>query len=330
MSKPTQHWNPSPGVKPQAMPTVAIKHPGNRVDKILKPLEASSIPVDVEPQNPYQYDIVICDNADRDLGKEVLKNPLHDAQLVYRMRGDVFHELDLWPMHWSKKLAATKVVLPHVDAVLAVSNRLAYKFHAQTGIETYGSAGLVKEASEWPTINHTDSELRAVTLTNCNYKQKIKPIIEWAPAVNEVLDEIGGAWTICGEGSHEDHLAREVEGYEHITFAGYVDAKTQLAKSNLMLHPSYLDGQPNSVLEGMASKLPVITNDFAAFEQYAGPLVVVHDTATLQERLRSFANSSLRNEWGYRGLSHIKSHHTTDAIAAQYERFCLEVMNDAD
>lgn len=308
--------------------SVAILYPGDRVDKMNIPLQASRMEVDVEPADAFSRDIVICDNADRDLGKEVFRNRLTDAKLVYRMRGDVFHELNLWDMHPVKHWAATSVVLPNVDGVVAVSDRLATKFKDKTGLKAVGSAGMAKNVSAWPTREHESHTLQISTLTNANYWEKVRAIVTWAPAVEAVLDETGGTWSVCGAGDHTDRLHDALQEYDHVEWCGYVDAYEQLRTSNLMLHPSYLDGQPNSVLEGMASNLPVITTDFAAFEEFAGPIQTVPDTDSLQTLLYRLTDPEERQSWGRRAMSYVHENHSAEAIARDYERFCYNLIHD--
>jgi len=305
--------------------SIAVLYPGNRADKLTWPLEHSAMDISVEPNYPYNRDIVICDNADRKLGLEVLKNRLADSQLVYRLRGDVFHELDLWGMNPIKHKIATKGVLPNVDGVIAVSDRLADKYNRETGVPSYG-AGLAKDPGNWPDVAHTDNIVNGVTLTNMNYWKKVSPIVEWAPVVERVLEDIGGRWRVCGDGDHADRIAEELDDYSHVHYGGYVDAKGELGKSNVMIHPSLLDGQPNSILEGMASNLPVVTNDFAAFTEFDGPINVVRTESELVDALHALANPSVRAVDGEANQDYITHHHSPEAIARQYERACQHLL----
>ncbi|WP_161607156.1 glycosyltransferase [Halovivax asiaticus] len=293
---------------------------------MLEPLQHTVMDVSVEPDDAYERDIVICDNADRDLAKEVLKKPFHNAALVYRMRGDVFHELDLWPIHWSKQWIAENIILPNVDGVVAVSDRLADKYRHETGLQAVGSAGLCKRVDEWPAVSHEGEELNIVTLTNMNYWEKIRPIVSWAEPVNAVLSEVGGHWRVCGEGNHDDRLADELASYSHVSYEGWVNADDVLQESNLMLHPSLLDGQPNSVLEGMASNLPVVTNDFEAFTEFPGPLCVASSAVELKDYLRTFTDPNERQNKGRDCREYIQTSHSPEAIAEQYELFCQNVL----
>lgn len=312
------------GPDPQDI-SIGILYPGNRVDKMTWPLDHSQMEVDIEPDDAYERDIVICDNADRNLGREVLKNRFTNAELVYRLRGDVFHELDLWGMHPVKHKLATKAVLPNIDGVIGVSERLATKFNRKTNVPSF-AAGLAKDPENWPDVSHDSVGIQAVTLTNMNYWKKISPIVEWAGIVETVLQDIGGTWTVCGDGDHADRIQQALAGYSHVEYAGYVDAKDQLSESNLMLHPSLLDGQPNSVLEGMASNLPVVTNDFSAFTDFDGPINIVRTKTELVDELHALVNPSVRAVDGELNQDYIAHAHSPEAIARQYERACQHLL----
>jgi len=309
--------------------SVAVLYPGNRVEKILTPLEYSDLHVEVEPDNRREFDFVIADNADTDLGKEVLKNPFTDTELIYRMRGDVYHELDLWDMNPVKRWIAKNIVLQYVDGVLAVSDRLAENYRQENANPTIGSAGLVKDPTKWPETKHTGSKLRCATLTNCNYKRKVEPLIDRMDVVDSVLEEKGGEWHICGKGENTTQLKLAARGYDNIEFKGYVDAKEKLQWANCMLHFSELDGQPNSVLEGFASEVPIITNDFAAFTQGNAPLLISESDATLERLLDTVSNPSVRSDMAAQGVSYLKTHHSLDAIAESYERYFLSYPEEA-
>jgi hypothetical protein len=306
---------------------VAIIHPGNRVEKMYYPLKESTASVTLDPEDRSGYDILLVDNADRDLGKEVLRRPFEDGKLVYRMRGDVFHELKLWDMPRYKKAIATRFVLPNVGGCIAVTDWMAEKFQQRTGVSPVGAAGLPKRVDDWPAVDHVWDDLRLVTLTNANYLQKIQAIMDWAPHVDPVLDETGGWWAVCGGGQYAGHLREALVEYDHIKMLGYVDAGTQLAKSNAMLHLSYLDGQPNSILEGMASGLPVLTNDFRAFRRFDGPVQVCTSAGELTDRLRDMTDPGERQRLGDGGRRYIGEHHTRAAIGAQYVEYFERLLN---
>jgi len=320
----TTATQPEEGIQTVPELSIAVLYPGNRVDKMAQPLHETRFTVDVDPQDAYSRDVVILDNADRDLAKEVLKRPLHDATILYRMRGDLFHELKLWEMHPIKNYAAHKVV-EYVDGCLAVTERLGKKFTDQTGVQS-SHAGLAKDVDNWPETTHSSTTLRLTTLTNAGYRKKVKALADYAPYVNNVLSDHGGTWHICGDGTHSDWLAEQVEKYNHIEWCGYVDAEDELQWANAMLHLSYLDGQPNSVLEGMASELPVVCNDFAAFTEFQGPIHVVGGPQDMEKTLESLRSPQQRAYHGRKNREYIETCHSHDAIARQYEQAILNLV----
>lgn len=304
--------------------SIGILYPGNRVDKMAQPLRETRFDVAIDPSDAYSRDVVILDNADRDLAKEVLKQPFHDATVLYRMRGDLFHELELWEMHPIKNYAAHKVV-EFVDGCLAVTERLADKFTAKTGVQsTY--AGLAKDVEQWPETTHSSTELRLTTLTNAGYQKKVQALVDYAPYVNNVLSEHGGTWHLCGDGRHSDWVAEQVGQYDHIEWCGYVDAREELQWANGMLHLSYLDGQPNSILEGMAAELPVVCNEFTAFTEFDGPIQIVGGPREMEQTLQRLRSPQTRAYQGRTNRQYIDTEHSFDAIARRYEQAITDLV----
>jgi glycosyltransferase involved in cell wall biosynthesis len=325
-----------PTLEPQEQPideywpeediSVAVLYPGNRADKMVVPLEATGMDVEVDPDDAYQRDIVVADNADTDLGREVVRKQFHDAKLVYRMRGDVYRELELWDMHRIKKWAAFRVI-ENLDGVIAVTDMLAEKAHRKSGVFPVGSAGLWKRVDDWPSVEHSGQALNIITLTNANYWRKIRPIIDFAPVVERWLQSNDGHWYVCGDGDHANRLEIALDEYTHVSYEGHIDAKDYLEGMNLMFHPSHLDGQPNSILEGMASRLPVITNNYEAFRRFDGPLYIIEGADELTSALDEFKDVEWRKTWGQNGFEHVKNNHTPEAIGQQYVEYFRRLLS---
>ena len=319
---------PNPGVRDSPL-SVAVLYPGNRVEKMLRPLQTTDMDVAVEPEDAFERDVVIADNADRALGKEVIRNLWTDSQLVYRLRGDLWRELELWDMHPVKKWAAEQVP-KHVDGVISVTEFLAQKTRQKAGVPA-GQAGMWIEPEEYPTAEHTDHELRAVTLTNAGYRRKIWPILEWAPVVESVLADVGGEWRVYGDGDQAMALREGLYAYDHVNYLGYTsDPKRELRWANLMLHPSDLDGQPNAVLEGLASGLPVVTTDFIAFEEWqrnGAPILAVSNPDAVRDELKLLLDPPTRDVIGESGRQFASEHHTPERIGQQYQQFLERVVD---
>lgn len=309
--------------------SVAILYPGNRVDKMQVPLEATEMTVETNPSDAYEFDIALIDNADRDLIWPVLRSPISHAKVIYRMRGDLYRELELWDMPRWKKWIATRVVVANVDGAICANSILAEKVQRVSGVSSAGVAGLAKRVDDYPRVQHRETSLRIITLTNANYRRKIQPLIDYAPVVNDVLSAIGGRWHIYGQGEHADRLNHALRDFDHVEFLGYTDQpKAALADSNLMLHLSNLDAMPNAMLEGMASNLPVITNDFEAFEAYNGPIHRIGSEKQLLGALRKAQAPPWREHHGQRGRQFVAQYHTPEAVGQQYVDYFKQILGD--
>jgi colanic acid/amylovoran biosynthesis glycosyltransferase len=115
------------------------------------------------------------------------------------------------------------------------------------------------------------------------------------------------AFTIAGEGPMRETLcalARELGIEERVCFAGFL-TQTQLReefyRAHIFLHPSELggdgnqEGVPNSMLEAMASGLPVFATDHGGIpeaidNQLSGVLVGERDHAALAQALFDWTN----------------------------------------
>jgi len=142
---------------------------------------------------------------------------------------------------------------------------------------------------------------------------------------------VGGEWRVYGDGDQAMALREGLYAYDHVQYAGYTDApKDELAWANLMLHPSDLDGQPNAVLEGLASGLPVVTTDFIAFEEWKGkgaPLRIARGTTSLRMVLNRLRKPSNRQAHADEGIQFAAEHHTPERIGQQYEQFLNRVVS---
>jgi hypothetical protein len=245
--------------------------------------------------------VLVIETPDKKMLRHVAAGVFEDTTVLFRMRGDPYSVIHHWndspipPVRWAKKRLALKQ-LEWVDGCVAIAEHQAAKYRRKSGRPTK-IVQLSRDVAAWPDSEHTDDELRALSLTNCMYPQKIKPLIRHADAINQVLSDVGGQWVIGGRGRYADQLADAVEEYEHIQFAGYVDAKARLDESNIMLHLSQFDSFAGAILEGCASRLPVITTDHPAFTDAGLPVdVIPGGPETIKPLLRQYADPQQR-QW---------------------------------
>jgi len=305
--------------------SVAVLHPSERGENLINPLKATDMAVAVDPEKPYQRDIVVVDTPDRGMAKEVLKKPFHGSKVVFRMRGDPFFGLHEWIDNPLKRWFAKNIVIKQVDGCITITPHHAHLFEQKTGIRS-GVGELPAYPDHWPDTNHTDSELRILTLTNPVYLPKIQPLIEAAPVVNEVLADVGDHWRIGGRGNHADYLADSLAGFEHVSFGGYLDAEEALDWANCMVHLSNLDGWPNAIMEGMCSQLPVLTNDHYAFTDKDRPNTVCPSRTVLRNELRRYTHPERRQSHGYIGEDYVTHHHNDETVGQDYVSYFKAVL----
>jgi glycosyltransferase involved in cell wall biosynthesis len=292
----------------------AIISPGDRTDRLTDPLDALDASYHVNPDDPRAYDVVICDTPDRQMLKAVAQCRLDGTPVLFRQRGDPFWGIDEWLDSRVKKSILFRM-LREVDGCLAIAPHQSQKYARKTGVQT-DLVTLPKSVSNWPDSVHRSTDLNILTLTNCVYPDKIEPLAEIAPVVDDVLDE--GVWRIgsWSEGHHE-WLREQLAPYDSIEFELRLDAAAELQRANLMLHHSRLDVLPNAVLEGLASRLPVITNDHVAFSQSAAPIDVTRTDAQLRATLEQYRDPAARREAGERGHRYVRERHAPQRVGVE-------------
>lgn len=296
---------------------VALLYAGGRVDKLREPLKAVGCNVSVDPPDPYSYDCVVLDTPGPWIARHTMRSG--DTPVLYRLRGNLWkarrgREGGILPRIQSA--AADRVLLPRLDGIIAPDRRLAQLAADRSGGVPTPVAELPIRPGKWPVQTHRDNELRLLTLTNVDYWEKIKPIKEWAPLVEEHCQQHGGHWRICGDGNYENELGSWVAQHDHVSFEGYVDAESALDRANVLAHPSRFDiAYPNAILEGMASGLPVLTTDFEGFEPMPATLSVAK--YELGRTLEELLNPECRRDWQQRGIEHIQTYHRPTVIGAE-------------
>jgi glycosyltransferase involved in cell wall biosynthesis len=297
--------------------SVAVLYPGGREDKVLEPLRASPMEISVEPADPASHDVILLDQPRRNLAKAVFR--YGDTPVVYRVRGNLWKEMDIWRFGRSKKLVATNFLYPRLDAAVAVDERLAGIFAEKTGLSKCYTAGLPKDISNWTPATHESRDLQLITLSNFNYRQKINPLKRYVPVVNDFLDRHEGHWRICGEGIHDETFAEFCAEFPHVTFEGYVDPHEYLPSMDAMIHVSEFDAWPNAILEGLASRLPVLTNNFGAFRWDHTPNLLCDEPRDLCLKLKSLQDPDKRRHIGKQGRQYVADDHDPETIGRQWQ-----------
>lgn len=215
-----------------------------------------------------ESDVIVC-------GRRKAKLLKHRKPLYYRLRGNLWREREpsvfkrvIDPVSWRA-----------FENILCPDYRLKNWAAEKTPFENAPVVPLSIQPDEWPAHEHTDTELRMLTLTNANYEGKVTPIVDRVESVNEWCKRNQGEWVICGKGEYAHRIGEATAGRNHVWYIGYVDAAEILTDANTLLHFSTMDIQaPNAVLEGMASEIPVVTSENNIFQELPSPMVNGQET----------------------------------------------------
>lgn len=305
-----------------AYPRTAVLSQSNRTWQIEAALAQTPIEYEIDPDDPWEFDVLVIETPDRDMLQHVTTGKFKDTTTVFRMRGDPYWGIHHWhdhpfpPVRKAKTYLALKQ-LEWVDCCFPIAKHQAETYRTKTGNPTR-IVQLSREVDNWPTITHTDHELRILSLTNCDYPTKIKPLIEYAPAINTVLGDIGGQMVIGGDGRYADRLQNAVEGLEHVSYPGYVDARARLKSANLMLHLSEFDAFAGAILEGFASHIPVVTTDHPAFTNPEYPTDTIDSETELRQTLRAYATPEKRTASADAGMQCVKTRYSHDQLGKDW------------
>jgi glycosyltransferase involved in cell wall biosynthesis len=156
---------------------------------------------------------------------------------------------------------------------------------------------------------------------------------EWPAIVASVETPV--VLSICGAGPQEAELrALVVElGVESsVRFEGQVeDLPERLRGADVFVLPSHVEGNSNSVLEAMATGLPVVSTRAGGTPLLVGPegspwLVEPGDGAGLRDRMiRILRDASARRAVGEAMLARVRAHLSIDRIAEIYEQLYRRV-----
>lgn len=149
---------------------------------------------------------------------------------------------------------------------------------------------------------------------------------------------------LVGEGDLEQDLRRRAERLEtaafdgKVTFTGLIpreEVYRTLARSDLYISTSRVEGLPIAVMEAMACRCPVVLSDIPSHREVAGdadfiPLVPVGDAAGFARELDRFRRMSFveRRRIGDQCRALVESRFGLDRMLGEYERLYGELMTD--
>ena len=103
-----------------------------------------------------------------------------------------------------------------------------------------------------------------------------KGIAEFVSAIRELSERPPREFevTICGSGPLSNLAAELADEYDHVRYLGYVDEPTKhdvLDEGSIYALPTYAEGLPIALLEGMAAGNALVSTDVGAIPEVVGP-----------------------------------------------------------
>lgn len=169
--------------------------------------------------------------------------------------------------------ASTKIIVPS-----KFLNTVFNKFDIETSI----IANII-DISRFKKNDINNSDSKGPHILVARNLEKIYDNAMAINAFNEVLKQYPNATlTIAGTGPEKnnlDELVSQLGLVERVTFTGRVDRKKMPAlyqSADVMLNPSQVDNMPNSILEALASSVPVVSTNVGGI-----PYMVEHEKNVL-------------------------------------------------
>ena len=197
-------------------------------------------------------------------------------------------------MLWLRKLMVRRcdvVICQSEEAASTLSNYLDYPKEQTEVIPNWIDSGVFEVGNK--------TEIDKVTFVFLGWVEKFKGVHHLVEAAHQLTEQGCRNFlvNICGGGSQLGPLKKQCEELDLedvIKFHGWVsgaDKMNALASANIAVLPSYSEGMPNSLLEGMASGLAVIATPVGGIpslirSQEQGFLVKARDTSALANAMK--------------------------------------------
>ncbi|WP_082224224.1 glycosyltransferase family 4 protein [Halorubrum sp. T3] len=178
--------------------------------------------------------------------------------------------------------------------------------------------------SEYTEVTHRDTDdIRVGTVGRLTKAKNYEMVLD----VAENMLESGVTFDIAGDGEQYEKLQLMIEDREltNVVLHGQVDdVPTFLSTLDIYLQPSLREGLCISVLEAMASRLPVVGSNVGGIKrnvdhQTSGFLHDPSDTKAYVSSIRTLAgNPHLRSRFGANGRRTVKQNFTRDHLVSAF------------
>ena len=233
-------------------------------------------------------------------------------------------------------LFVKRITLHHIDRIVLVSSsnesfflstfghRLSEKtLTIPNGIkaedfEQIQAAGFLKEQA--------GGQLFVTVVAGLNNQKGHEYLIRSIPVIKRRIPNV--KFVFVGEGHLRRHLetvARQLDVVDDIIFAGWrKDIPNVLAASDIFVLPSLFEGMPLSVLEAMATGLPVVATDVDGTADVVqngstGFLIPPKDSGMLAGKIcELLLDARKRKEFGLKGRARVVQNYTVERMCNGY------------
>lgn len=266
---------------------------------------------------------------------DVIVGSLFHSQLVARLAGianrnavvATWQHNERFKTPFRKKLSGA--TCPLSDVLLADSEPVAEMLHDEFGftnevVKTVPIAGVPLSEFERREHNHTDPVVVG-SVGVLSDQKNFRTLI----AIADELDEEGIAFRIAGDGPNRRDLASRIKSssIENIELLGHVrDLSQFLSSIDVYIQPSRFEGLCITVLEAMATALPIVGSSVGGIEHNVteGECGYLHEPDDVESFCRSIrelaADPSKRQRFGDRGREFVERNYTQDVLVEEFER----------
>jgi glycosyltransferase involved in cell wall biosynthesis len=213
----------------------------------------------------------------------------------------------------------------HVNSNAAGRALIAYRACMKDKVvNVYTGIGIDRDHFK-PRNYYNKQVFNIVTLGTLVPTRGHKYLIEAAKILDQELKGIELKYTVVGGGAEMDRLktmAVDCQIIQRFNFTGYYNGEISklLDQADIFVYPSILESFPYSILEAMASGLPVIASRIAGIpeqiiDQESGILVSPGDSASIAKAVQSLINDRKRLEkYSEEAYKRVRDKFTTKAM----------------
>jgi glycosyltransferase involved in cell wall biosynthesis len=239
---------------------------------------------------------------------------LWNKPVIFTVHGEYRIEQNLWRGFFPLAMKMADVItVPSAYLMDALDIKNARIIPNAIYIEKYGKA-----------IHSEKKDINVVTMTNFAFMDKSYGIIELLKILSRAAKNTPMKinYTVVGGGEHLEKIKKISREYDvNVKFTGQVsDPEKILEMNDIFIYYSKHDNQPISILEAMATCLPVITNDVGAvnemidnghdgyiarsLEEFESVFNKILDDHKLRENIGNNARQKIENKFSWDKIIH--------------------------